>query len=405
MTSIFHGQKLFSLYNKKNQQFQVESFQLIGMFTVKNISAKDQLCYIAARFLVNGKIDDVSPHGTGKVNDTYLVRTRAGDRFILQRINDQVFENPRLIMENWHLAAEHVQKKMRAIDMDERRWEFPFVRQTRQGEDFFIDRDGAFWRALDFIENVSCFDEVQNDFQAEETGYALGLFHRMVADLDVSRLHDTLPGFHITPSCLQHYDAVREGRFRQSGDTGFCHDFIDRRRHIAADLEMPKKQGRLLLRAIHGDPKLSNVLFDNQTGRAVALIDLDTLKPGLIQYDIGDCLRSCCNRAGEENPLSDVFFDPGLCRAFLRGYLVEARQFLSEQDCLFIVAAVRLISFELGLRFFTDFLEGDRYFKTERPGQNLQRAMVQFALTESIEAQVMELECLVKEEVTARTGK
>lgn len=367
---------------------------------MKKYSVKERIYHIAGQFAEPGEIVDVSPYGTGKVNDTYLVKTKSNDSFILQRINDRVFENPRLIMENWRLVADHVQQKMvEYYDSGKRRWEFPFVRQCRQAQDFFIDEEGALWRALAFIKGVFCFEKVQSVFQAEEAGYALGLFHWMIADMDISSLHDTLPGFHITPSYLQHYDIVKENNSQTSAEIDFCHDFIAGRRHIVDDLEKAKNQGKLKLRPIHGDPKLSNVLFDQQSGQAVALIDLDTVKPGLVQYDIGDCLRSCCNKAGEESPLSDVFFDIELCRVFLKGYQAEARQFLSPLDCQFIVPAIRLISFELGLRFFTDFLEGDKYFKTTELNQNLLRAMVQFTLTASIENQKADLECLVKNEL------
>jgi Ser/Thr protein kinase RdoA (MazF antagonist) len=153
-------------------------------------------------------------------------------------------------------------------------------------------------------------------------------------------------------------------------------------------LERAKAAGLLLPRPIHGDPKVNNVMLDSTTGQAVALVDLDTVKPGLIHYDIGDCLRSCCNPAGEETlDLGAVRFDLDLCRDVLGGYLSAASGFLTAADYDHLYAAIRLISFELGLRFFTDHLAGDVYFRVDHPGHNLQRALVQFRLTESIEAQ------------------
>ena len=144
----------------------------------------------------------------------------------------------------------------------------------------------------------------------------------------------------------------------------------------------------LQMRIIHGDPKINNIMVDNTTGRAVSIIDLDTVMPGLVQYDIGDCLRSCCNTGGEDAPdISAVHFDIGLCRAVLSGYMEEAQRFLTESDLDYFFAAVRLIPFELGLRFYTDFLEGNAYFKVSSTSQNLDRAMAQFKLVQSIEEQ------------------
>jgi Ser/Thr protein kinase RdoA (MazF antagonist) len=141
------------------------------------------------------------------------------------------------------------------------------------------------------------------------------------------------------------------------------------------------------LRVVHGDPKISNIMIDDATGKGTCIVDLDTVKPGLIHYDFGDCLRSCCNPAGEETQdMSRVLFDTDLCEAIVRGYMVHARSFLTEADREYLYDSIRLIAFELGLRFFADYIAGDVYFKTRHDGQNLNRARVQFKLTESIEA-------------------
>ena len=160
-------------------------------------------------------------------------------------------------------------------------------------------------------------------------------------------------------------------------------------------LENAKAAGELQLRPIHGDPKVNNIMLDRQ-GRAVSLIDLDTVKPGLVHYDIGDCLRSGCNRLGEETKdWRQVSFDIELAQAMLAGYLSLASDFLTEQDYQYLYDAIRLIAFELGLRFFTDYLAGDVYFKVQHPAHNLDRALVQFQLTASIEAQADELKALI----------
>ena len=170
------------------------------------------------------------------------------------------------------------------------------------------------------------------------------------------------------------------------------------RRAWAHVLEEARAQGRLRLRPIHGDPKVNNVLLDTATGQAVALVDLDTVKPGLVHYDIGDCLRSGCNPQGEETEHWEaVRFDPDLCRALLQGYLSQARGFLTAADYDHLYDAVRLIAFELGLRFFTDYLEGNVYFKARHREHNLARALVQFRLTESIESQETAIGAIIRD--------
>jgi Ser/Thr protein kinase RdoA (MazF antagonist) len=175
-----------------------------------------------------------------------------------------------------------------------------------------------------------------------------------------------------------------------------CKEFVAERRVWATVLEDAKAQGELILRPIHGDPKVNNIMIDNETHEAVSIIDLDTVKPGLVHYDIGDCLRSCCNREGEETEnLEAVEFDTGLCKAILQGYLSVANGFLSKNDYDYLYDAIRLISFELGLRFFTDHLEGNVYFRALDREHNLRRALVQFKLTESIEDQESEIRAII----------
>ncbi len=227
----------------------------------------------------------------------------------------------------------------------------------------------------------------------------LGQFHRLLADLNPTQLEDPLPGFHVTPLYLEKYDdtlpspAAQLRLSRQAGTAGpRLAKFIEARRGFGPVLEQARANGELTLRLIHGDPKVSNIMIDNLTGKGTCIVDLDTVKPGLIHYDFGDALRSLANRAGEETAnLTEVAFDVELCEAFAAGYMQYAREFLTDQDRYYLYDAVRLLAFELGLRFFQDYLAGDVYFKVHYPEQNLQRARVQFRLCESIEAQENEI--------------
>jgi hypothetical protein len=260
---------------------------------------------------------------------------------------------------------------------------------TQDNRDHYQDADGSFWRAISFIADSQSFDIISDPEQAKEIGYGLGMFHNLISDLPPEKLADTLPGFHITPLYLKHYhEVLAKTTAPQSLEVNYCLQLISDRVSWANVLEQGKAQGKLPLRLIHGDPKINNVLFDTTTNQAVSLIDLDTVKPGLVHYDIGDCLRSGCNPAGEETQQWEtVHFEPDLCQGILQGYLSVAQAFLTENDYIYIYDAIPLIAFELGVRFFTDYLAGNVYFKVKYPEHNLARALVQFKLTESIESQ------------------
>ncbi len=351
------------------------------------------LVSIAEAFDLPGPIRSLEPLGSGNVNESFVVVCDGPPerRFVLQRLNRRVFPRPDLVMANILALGEHVDRRLAqgGSPLGERRWEVPRVVRCRGDQRPWVEREDGFWRLITFIDASRSFDLVTSADQAREVGVGLGLFHHLISDLAPERLADTLEGFHVTPRYLEQYDAVLAGAPAAAGsDVSHCRAFVEGRRGFASVLEAARASGRLRLRPIHGDPKVSNVMLETGSGRAVALVDLDTVKPGLIHYDIGDCLRSCCNPLGEETAdLAAVRFDVDLCREVLGGYLSAASGSLTEADYDHLYAAIRLISFELGLRFFTDHLAGDVYFRTERPDHNLQRALVQFRLTASIEAQ------------------
>jgi len=323
--------------------------------------------------------------GNGLINDTFLVTT-AASAFVLQRINRQVFPVPEHIMQNLQQLHRHLRQK----NPDGVKLQIPDVLSAGDNP-YFQDENGDCWRALSFIAHSESLETIGSLGDAEQAGFALGHFHRLLSDLDPQSLHDTLPGFHITPGYLRHYRQVvaQLAGPVTSPESRYCVDFIAQNQAMADELETAKQQGLLSLRVIHGDPKLNNFLFDTHSHTIVSLIDLDTVKPGLVHYDIGDCLRSCCQTS------DPVEFDLSICAAILKSYLAEAGAFFNEHDYAYLYPAIRLIPFELGIRFFTDYLAGNRYFKVSEPEQNLQRALAQFQLCDSIQQQARGLKQLI----------
>jgi Ser/Thr protein kinase RdoA (MazF antagonist) len=353
---------------------------------------------IIERFIEMSAVPVIEPVvtvlGVGNINDTWLVR--AGTHcFVLQRLNSRVFPLPELVMANLATISTHLQGRLNTCGQ---RWENSSLLPTRSGGLFHTDQQGDFWRALSYIDQTTTHQTIATAAQARQVGWALGHFHNLLADLPAGNLHETLPGFHLLPSYLDHFDRVTAGMTRSlNPDLRFCLDFVAARRKGADLLERARQQGKLRVQTIHGDPKVGNVLFDVASDLAVSLIDLDTVGPGLIHYDIGDCLRSCCNVAGESAAdLSRVEFDLDLCREALAGYFSGAGPLLTDQDRELIYPAVRLIAFELGLRFLTDYLAGNCYFKVLHAEENLHRALVQFHLVQSMERQKKEIEEVVR---------
>ena len=361
-----------------------------------------ELVAVAEAFDLPGLVTSIAPLGNGNVNDTYRVDTASGACFVLQRLNTAVFSKPELVMANLLALARHVNAKG-----DQAGCQVPSPVPLRNGGEFLLRQpDGSAWRMITFLAGTHSVDVLENGEQAEQVGRGLGRFHALVQDLPCDQLYDTLEGFHVSPRYLEHYQQVKtQSVVSPCSESEACQRFVEQRLDLVPVLENARQAGRLQLRPIHGDPKVNNVMLCQTSGRAVALVDLDTVKPGLLHYDIGDCLRSACNPAGEESTdLETVHFNLELAEALLRGYLAEAGSCMSAADLDHLYDAIRLLPFELGLRFFTDHLAGNVYFKASHSRHNLDRARVQFRLTESIEAQEPELRALLSQLTTEVLG-
>jgi len=352
---------------------------------------------LLSHFDVSGQLVLAQPFGNGNINDTYLAvyrNTFDETQVILQRVNKKVFKKPEDIMANMHVLCNHCHRKLeREADSSDRVWQMPRIVQTKDGKDFVRDEKGDVWRVITRVLSAHAYDTAQSPEHAMECGAALGHFHYLVSDLDPKKIKDPLPGFHITPLYLKAYDkTIDRGKHAKallSGSTEARRlaKFIEERRTLATFFTDGVKRGDLKVRMFHGDPKVNNIMIDDFTGKGTAMIDLDTVAPGLVQVDFGDAIRSICNPAGEEaSNLNEVMLNETLCAAFCKGYMREAREFMSPADRESLYDSIRLLTFELGLRFFQDYLAGDVYFKVSHPEQNLNRARVQFRLCESVEA-------------------
>jgi Ser/Thr protein kinase RdoA (MazF antagonist) len=345
----------------------------------------------AAAFCRDGDSCRVWPLGRGNINDTFLVSSAAGP-FVLQRINRQVFPEPLRVINNFAKITGHLNERQKLSD-NRFRTARPVL--TLTGALFFRDSEGEYWRGQTYLAHTSC-QVVANQGQAFQIGQTLARFHFLVADLNILSFEDPLPGFHNLSRYLQEYDRLPTKTAQEaSAAESYCFAHIDGMRIRATILEDAKRAGILTVQAIHGDPKIDNFLFDHQ-GLADGMLDLDTVGAGIVHYDLGDCLRSCCNRGGESGTDGmKVTFDTEICRAILAGYFSLPQPLLSAGQCAYVFDGVLAITFELGLRFFTDHLRGNIYFKVRYNGENLVRAERQFRLAEDIVGQEEDLRRLV----------
>jgi aminoglycoside phosphotransferase (APT) family kinase protein len=359
------------------------------------------LSAVCAQFDLPGRYLDGKVHGSGHINDTYAVTLGNGGRnarYVLQRINTRVFKDVPALMENIARVCAHAGSRVAADGRPDAGRRALRLVPTRDGASYHCDAVGGHWRAYHFIEGATSFDKIESPAQARIAARAFGEFQRLLADLPPPRLRETIPHFHDT---RRRFDALETsvradpaGRAaRAAGEIGFA------RRHeeLVDTLLGLQARGEIPERITHNDTKLNNVMLDDATGQALCIIDLDTVMPGLALYDFGDMARSATNSAAEdEADLSLVRMRMPVFAALVEGYREGAGPLLNAAEVANLALAGRVITFEIGVRFLTDFLDGDVYFKTKRPEHNLDRARNQFALVASMEEQREAMEALCR---------
>ena len=278
------------------------------------------------------------------------------------------------------------------------------VLKTRQGADYYQDSCGNYWRVFPFIERSFCLEKVENQNNFYDCGVAFGNFQKMLADFPVETLHETIVNFHNTPSRFQDFQkAVKEGDKDRAALAGSEIAFALDRESDTAVLTGLLAEGKLPLRVTHNDTKLNNILFDDDTKKALCILDLDTIMPGLSLYDFGDSIRfGASTGAEDETDLDKVELDLTLFEAFTKGFLEGCQGSLTEKEIEMLPMGAKLMTYECGIRFLGDFLTGDHYFKIHRTNHNLDRARTQFKLVADMEKKWAEMAAIVEKAASGR---
>ena len=342
---------------------------------------------------------DVSPLYGGHINDTFVAQSTAGGpRYTLQRINRFVFPSPEDITENMTGVTSFLREKIAARGGDPDR-ETLSVRPAVDGKFLYIDKAGNPWRCLGYIENATSHETPETLAMLEEAGRAFGDFQCLLSGYPAHTLHEIIPNFHNTPARFaQLLEAVKNDKAGRAGEVGPELEFVYKREKACALLTDLLEKEELPLRVTHNDTKMSNILLDDVTGKAVCVIDLDTVMPGLCAFDFGDSIRAGAATAAEdETDLSKVKFDLERYQAYARGFLSAAGDILTKRELETLPDGAILMTLEVGLRFLADYLNGDVYFRTARPSHNLDRARNQFRLVEEMEAAREEMGRVIQE--------
>ena len=354
---------------------------------------------IANKFCIRGEYQDFKQNTAGLINKTFIVRSKEGDKvyhYVLQTVNTAVFTHPKELIRNISSVTDFLREKIKQSGGDASRETLCLI-PTHDGELYYIDPDGKFWRMYNYIEGARTYDLVENDEMFYRCGKGFGHFQRLLADYPADTLYPTIPRFHDTPNRLCDFKrAIEENRAGRAAQVAreiagyLAHaDFCDCVTKYIENGEVP-------VRVTHNDTKLNNIMIDCHSGEAICVIDLDTVMPGSALYDFGDAIRYGANNAVEdEKDLSKVYLRKDLFRAFTKGFLEEASSSLTERELDLIPESAVLMTLECGMRFLGDYLNGDVYFGIRYPEHNLDRARTQLKLVNDMLANLDEMHAIV----------
>ena len=340
-------------------------------------------------------ITEAQPYGNGHINDTFLCESEP--KIILQRINSNVFKKPEEVMENIYNVTEFLKKKIKAAGGDPDRETLTVIRTTEE-KSFYKDEEGNYYRMYKFIDDSLSYDIVENPVQLCYAGQAFGKFQQMLDDFPADTLHETIVNFHNTPVRVGNLKkAIEENKAGRLDSVKEEVEFALEYAKYASEIVDAMSQDLVPLRVTHNDTKLNNILFDKDTKEGLAVIDLDTVMPGSMLYDFGDALRFGASSGPEdETDLDKIYFDLEKYEQFAKGFLSETAKCLTEKEIELLPLSALLMTYECGIRFLTDYLEGDTYFKIHREHHNLDRARKQFKLVADIESKFSQMADIVK---------
>jgi hypothetical protein len=352
---------------------------------------------VAGKFALKGAPIRCEINARGLINTTRVIYTDANVRYILQRINTAVFKKPDEVMQNITAVTEHLREKIALAGGDVTR-ETLTVIHTKDGKNFYTDENGGAWRMYDFIENALCYDSADSPELFCRVGKAFGIFQCQLADFDASKLFEAIPKFHDTANRFRDFKAALERD--AAGRRKLCEEeiaFVLERESTCDFIVKALREGRMPLRVTHNDTKLNNIMIDEATGEGVCVIDLDTVMPGSMLYDYGDAIRFGAASAPEdETDLEKMYLRLDMFEAFTKGFLEGLNGAATEEEILAFPMGVYMLTFELVIRFLTDYLNGDTYFKVKSETHNIERTRAQIALTKDIEKKQGEMDAIVR---------
>ena len=350
-----------------------------------------QLKEAIANFNYFGRLKACEPFGSGHINDTYRLTFEIGDMgdvyVILQRMNREIFKKPVELMENIVGVTSHLRKKIIKAGGDPER-ETLNVILAKDGKAYYLDSMGEYWRSFKYITEATSYDLVEKPEDFYESAVAFGHFQRMLADYPAETLHETIEGFHDTKARLRAFkEAVEKDVCGRAASVQKEIDFVLSHEDTANVFGDLLEKGELPIRVTHNDTKLNNIMIDNTTRKGICVIDLDTVMPGLAMNDFGDSIRFGASTAEEdEQDLSKVSCSMELFELYVKGFLEGCAGSLTDKEVEMLPMGAKVMTYECGMRFLADYLEGDHYFKIHREGHNLDRARTQFKLVADMES-------------------
>lgn len=357
----------------------------------------EQILNAIKNFDLNGKTRGCIPYGNGHINDTFLVICDGDDgkeyKYVLQSVNNNVFKKPEQVMEN----IEKVTEYLKGVVSNQR--EVVSLVRTFNGQTYYKDKDGRCWRVYDFVGDSVCLERPENNHDFYQCAVAFGRFQKYLSEFPADTLHETIPDFHNTPKRYENFlKAVKEDKCGRLASVLDEIQFVKDRESFYSVLLDSNKEGKLPLRVSHNDTKSNNVMLDAETHNALCVIDLDTIMPGFSVTDFGDAIRFGASTADEdEKDLSKVNISLELFKVYTEGFLEGCGGQLPDSEIMLLPEGAKMMTIECGMRFLTDYLEGDTYFKTAYPEHNLDRCRTQFKLVADMEEHWEEMKNIVKQ--------